>query len=498
MNHRGAETRRTDRPMNPRRHTKLHKERLGLIASCFVMSLRGFRILLCAISVSLCLCGSIASAQNIKLPPVSRATLNNGIRIVLMEYHKAPTITVIAQFPGGTSTDSADRAGRASMTADLIRKGTESRNAQQIAEQIDFLGATLDTSATLDRFTVSLDAMAKDSGAGLDLMADVIRHPTFPAEEIERQRQLDIAGLESLAEDPGAVAQRVAREMVYAGHPYGLESTITSLKAISRDDIADCYHQYFVPDRMTVIAVGDFAAPQMLDRLKARFGNWPKANPSPVAVAPVPPARHRHVMIDKADATQTQVRWIRTAIARTSSDYFPAEVASSILGGGFTSRLTDEIRVNRSLTYGIGSNFSENLHGGVFGVSSFTKIETTRALIDATDAVLRKTATQGFTPTELTKVKGYLAGTFATSMETPEALAGQLADIAFFNLPNDYLTTYLTRLRSVTLPQVGRIAKTYFDPAGMSLILVAPAQKVDKQLRGLGPFETRPVEAVGK
>ena len=168
------------------------------------------------------------------------------------------------------------------------------------------------------------------------------------------------------------------------------------------------------------------------------------------------------------------------------------------MGGGFTSRLINEIRVNRSLTYGISSFFAPQLLGGDFEVSTFTKIETTKALLDATTKVLEQTASKGLTPAELQKAKNYLSGQFAIEVQSPESLAAQLANIAFYDLPADYLQTYLLRLRAVPLAEVNRIARAYFGPQAMSLILVAPAAKVKSQLSGLGAVDIRPVESVGK
>ncbi len=249
---------------------------------------------------------------------------------------------------------------------------------------------------------------------------------------------------------------------------------------------------------MILVVVGDFRAADMLARLRARFADWPRAeSPAPVvpAVKPAPP---RVVLVDKPDATQTQVRFSRTAFSRLSPDYFPALIADAALGGGFTSRLVDEIRVNRSLTYTIGSRFAGVRHGGMFTVSTFTKIETTRALVDAVKSVLRRAAQQGFTDAEVRKFKQYLVGDFAISMQTPEALAAQLAEMAFYNLPDNYLQTYLPRLRAVPTSEVNRIARTYFTPERLSLVMVAPAKAVQAQVQGLGSVEVRPVENVGK
>jgi zinc protease len=385
-----------------------------------------------------------------------------------------------------------------SMVADLLRRGTETRTATRIAEEIDYLGGALGASAGDDRLVVSLSVLSKDADTGLDLLADVIQRPTFPNEEIERIRQLDVAGLESLAEEPESVLQRVAHETVYAGHPYGIVPTVSSIKAITRDDLLSYYRRGLRPSGMILVAVGDFKTADITSKLRTRFGEWASSTDEAQAVPAVKPMPGRTVLIDKPDATQTYVQMVRTAFARKHPDYFAAQIAEAMLGGGFTSRLTEEIRVKRSLTYSIGGGFSPQLHGGAFGVVSFTKLETTRALLDAVSKVLEDTAVKGFKAGELKKVQGYLAGLFAIRVQTPEALAGELADMAFFGLPNDYLQTYLAKLRAVTLADANRVAKGYFSPGGMHLVMVAPAKRIEGQLKGLRPAEIRPVATVGK
>ena len=439
-----------------------------------------------------------AQAQKINLPPVTRTTLPNGARVVLMEYHRAPSIVLTAQFAGGSIYDPAEKTGVADLTTTLMRKGTETRTALQLAEQIDTLGGSLSAGAGDDRVSVTLDVLSKDTDAGMNLFADVIRHPTLPEDELTRERQLEISSLQALGESPGAIASRVANEIVYAGHPYGRESTITSLKNITREDLRAFYDQIFRPNRMILVAVGDFKSSDMLAKLTARFGDWKADAPALPTVAPFTSSPRKVVLVDKPDATQTQVRWIRAGFPRRSPDFFAAQLAQSALGGGFTSRLINEIRVNRSLTYGISSFFAPQLLGGDFEVSTFTKIETTKALLDATTAVLQQAADKGLTAAEIQKAKSYLSGQFAIEAQSPESLAGQLANIAFYGLPADYLQTYLLRLRAVPLADVNRVARAYFGPQSMSLILVAPAAKVKSQLSNLGNVDIRPVDTIGK
>ena len=440
-----------------------------------------------------------SDAQTLKLPPIVRAKFENGIEIALMEYRKAPLLSVIAMFWGGETLDPEGKTGVAGLTADLLRKGTQKRTATQIAEEIDFLGGSLGTGANNDSLTASLYVSTKDTAAGLDLFADVIRNATFPQEELDRERQLQVARLQSLADEPGQVANLVLNQVVFEAHPYGRSATISSLGTITRDDITAYNTGVVRPERMLIVAVGDFKTSEFLAKLKTHFGEWSIAGEAkPLETRKPAPIPKRLVIVDKKDATQTQARWGRIALPRNHPDYFAVQVASGILGGGFTSRLVDEIRVNQSLTYGIGSSFDMEALGGDFNVSTFTKLETTRKLIDSVEAVLQKAAGKGFTAGEVAKVKGYLAGQYAIRLQTPQALAGQLAAMVFFRLPDDYMTTYITKLKAVPLAELNRVAREHFAPSQLSLILVAPADKIKAQLNGLPAPDIRPVEQIGK
>lgn len=367
-----------------------------------------------------CIVARPAEGQKINLPNVTRTKWSNGIRVVLMEYRRAPTITISAILPGGRTIEPSDKVGSFSMMTELLTKGTANRTAPQIAEQVDYLGGSLGASSDDDAVTVGLNVLSKDLDAGLELMADVMRNPSFPTEELERQRALSISGLQSLGEDPRSIASYVLPTLQYKGHPYGVRATITSLKNLSREDIVDAYQRVFSPKGMILVAVGDFKASELEAKLKAKFGDMPGGTSEAPMLKPVPVSSPFFLVIDKPDATQTQVRFIRSAYNRTSPEEYPASLANTILGGGFTSRLVDEIRVNKSLTYGIGSGFANKKAGGHFQVSTFTKVESTRAILEATMKVLQDSAEKGLTEKELQKVKGFISGQFAISVQTPE------------------------------------------------------------------------------
>ena len=374
-------------------------------------------------------------AQKLNLPTAERVTLPNGIRVVLMEYHRVPTLTVNAMFTGGSASDPDGKAGLTQLMASLMRKGTSTRTAPQLADQVDFLGGSLGAFARADSTGVSLNVLSKDTETGLELFADIIRKPSFPAAELERTRQLTLSGLQSLKEDPEAIAGRVLNQTIYAGHPYGFELTMTSVKSITQEDILACYKHTVVPNRMIIVAVGDFRTSEMIAKLTAKFGDWPQQFETTHNTPAISRSPKKFVIVDKPDATQTQVRFARIAFAKGSRDQFSADVASGILGGGFTSRLIDEVRVNKSLTYGISSAFQSLRFGGEFAISTFTKIETTRGILDTVNGVLKKTADVGFTVAEVRKVKSYLSGLYAIRVQTPEALAGQLGEMAFYGFP---------------------------------------------------------------
>ena len=443
--------------------------------------------------IALLLISLSACGQRINLPEPARVTLPNGVKIILLEYHRAPTLSVTATFPGGSVTDPKDKSGACDLMAEMMRRGAGSRNAEQIAEEIEFIGGSLDATASSERVSVGLSCLEKDADVGLDLLADIIRRPTFPADELERSRKLALAGLQALPDDPAALAGRLESETLYAGHPYGISPTQSSLTEITAADIKASWTRNIVPDRMILVAVGDFQSSAMLSKLTAIFQDWPRSGSTQPALPRLSAMIPKIVLLDKPDAVQAQIRFVSSGFPMNDPALFPARVANDILGGGFSSRLVKAVRINKSLTYDIGSGFIAQKDAGMFTISTFTKLETIRSLIDTTRETIIKSMAQGFTPAEVAQSKSYRVGAFAIHSQTPEFLGGILGDMEFYGLPGDYLKTWPARIQSVSISQANDIAKRFFDPSRMSLIIVAPAKKVGNQLNGLGNVETRTI-----
>jgi zinc protease len=324
---------------------------------------------------------------------------------------------------------------------------------------------------------------------GLDLFADVILHPSFPAEEIDRERKQRLANLEGLKEEPSSIASIVFSKNVYGTHPYGRQSfgTKASLDAIERRDLVGFYQKIFIPNNATLVVVGDFVPAEMLEKIKTAFGDWKKGEKPEISIPqPVKLEGRKVVLVNKSDATQTQMVFGNTGIDINDPDYFAIQVANTIFGGGFTSRLVDELRVKRSLTYSVRSGFSASMYGGTYSISTFTKNATVTDMTDAVLNEIKKYRAKGASAEELKKGQNYIAGSFARSLQSPEALASRLTNIEIYGFPRNHLETYIQNLRAVTLDDVQRVVQKYFLLEDLLIVLVVPATETLPRVQNYG------------
>ncbi|MGH9870199.1 MAG: M16 family metallopeptidase [Candidatus Polarisedimenticolia bacterium] len=440
--------------------------------------------------------GVSAATGGFKLPPATGRTLPNGVRVNLMEYHELPLVDFQVVVGAGAAHDPKGKEGLASLTAELLRKGTTKRNAKEIADAVDFVGGALGGSADHDGTRVTAEFMAKDVDLALELLADTVMSPVFAPDEVEREKGDTLAELQAAKENPSLLASRRFVELLFANHPYGhptvgWESTV---KGMTAQDVKAFHARHFVPGNIIIVGVGDFSAAEMMAKLEKHFGGWkgPRTEETPIP-KPAPPAAKTIYLIDKPDSTQSQVRMGSVGIRRTDPDYVIIQVANAILGGGFTSRLVEEIRVNRSLSYGASSRFYPLVQNGPFVVSTFTKNETTGEIIKVAREVLAKFHAEGATAEEVDKARKYLRGGFAISHQAPDALADALAEIAFYGLPTDYYDTYLDKIDRVTLDDVRRVARERFPIDTLITVVLGEGKAVRAQLEPLGPVTAAPL-----
>ncbi len=430
-----------------------------------------------------------------KILDYERVQLENGLTVLLMEYHKLPLVYFELRVHGGASVDPDEREGLANLTAELLRQGTETQTAAQIAEELDFVGGSLDVDVNTDFTAVTAEFLRKDFATGLDLLAEIVLRPTFPAEEVERARKNALAKILRARENPLIIANQAFEAFLYKSHPYGrpVHGTEASVGTITREDIVGFHQGNYRPETTILAVVGDFTVDEMASKLTMAFGDWTVGSTSSLAKRSLPgqPEKWQILVVDKPDVTQTQIRLGSLGIDRRNPDFHAIQVANTVLGGSFTSRLVDEIRVNRGLTYGIGSFFDARAERGPFAIATFSKNATALETLQVALDELKKFRDQGATPAEIEKAKNYLAGLFVLDLQTPESLADKMSDIEFYGLPLDFVDSYQERIRAVTLLEVNRAAREYFPYENLAIVVVTDAKLMQDQLEELGPVTVR-------
>jgi zinc protease len=438
--------------------------------------------------------GTVAhAADELTLPAVTRTTLGNGLRVVVAEYHELPVLEFVAFVGAGAAQDPPRKAGLAMLTAATLTRGTRRLSAEELAEAVESLGGTLGAAAGTDATVATAEFLASDLAVGLDLLRQVLREPAFARDEVRRARDEQLAALVAGLEEPSVIAERCFAPFLYGAHPYGLpvDGRRASVAELGRGDVRAFYDRWYRPNNTIVVLVGDVRADDAVRRIEAAFGDWaPRADAVPTrAGAPTPVGDRRILLVDKPDATQTQIRVGAIGLARRDPELLPSQVANTILGGGFTSRLIEELRVKRSLTYGASSTFLARRVGGEFRIQTFTKTATTVETLRLALDVLSDFRSRPLDEKLVAKAKTYMRGQFPLRLETPDAIAMRLAEIEFNSLPADELETYRSRVAAVTPDVAGRAARTHMPSRdAVAITVVGNASEIRAPLEAaFGP-----------
>ena len=393
----------------------------------------------------------------------------------------------------GTAADPVGKEGLAAFTASLLKKGAGSRDAADIAETIEFHGGMMNVDYNHDATFVSGSFLSRDVELSLELMADMMRRPVFSEEEIERQRTQMLGMIDRARERAGYLTSTFYTRFLYGAHPYSRPGigNEASLRQIVKSDLVAFHRTFYVPSNAFLVIVGDIDAGAVLSRIERAFGKWSGSPVSPVVYPPITDLNERRVrLVNKPDITQAHIRIGAIGITRKHPDYIPILVANTILGGGgFSSRLVDEIRVNRGLTYDITSRFTTRMDRGTFTIATFTKTETTGALIEAILEELNKFRDDGVVESEVNASRQYIAGSFPLGLEGPEALAIQFSGIELFGMPGDFLQTYRRKVRSVSKDDVMDMMNRYFSSEALAIVILGNADLIRPQVEQFGPVE---------
>jgi zinc protease len=446
--------------------------------------------LLGPLAVLACVCApGLGRAADIQ---VHREVLDNGLVLQVVERHALPILTVQMGIRAGSRRDPPDAPGTANLVAALLTEGTATRSASEIADQIEFVGGKLNAGAQEDFARVTVTVLKRDQALGLDLLADVVRRPAFAPDEVERVKKEVIGGIESEEDHPDEVAGKAFDRALYGAHPYAhpVEGDKDAVAAATPASLKAFHAARYLPNDAVISFVGDITVEEAEKATVAAFGDW-KKGPEPLLDLPLasPPQGIDLVTIDRP-VTQATVIMGHLGIERADPDFYPLVVMNYILGGGgFASRLVQDVRVQQGLTYSIGSGFHAMKDPGDFVVQFQTRNPEANQAIASVLAELRRIRTASVADDELADAKANLVGGFPLRIDTNGETAGLLTFIEMYGLGTSYFTDYVEKVAAVTRDDVLRVAQTYLHPEDMVWVVVANLAEADVHVPPVPPAE---------
>jgi zinc protease len=431
---------------------------------------------------------------NLPLPTVQ--VLPNGLKVLVIERHQLPLVTLRLVVRSGAETDPPALPGTAQLVNALLAEGTTRRTAHEIGEAVDSIGGLVDNAAEWDDSFLALSVLSDHTDRAFDLVADMIQHPAFAPAEIERQRKQLLSVIEVERDDPSYVANTVFRRTILAGTPYSHpeDGTLESVRRITRQDLAAYHRRYYRPANCILAVVGDVTASEAFARAEQYFGQWTDgAAPTAPAPAPSPAAERRVVAVDKPDAVQTEIRIGNLAPPRNSPDYYALSVANQVLGGPATNRLFQALRTRQGLTYGASSDLNCYRALGEWEARTFTRTATTLKAVDITLDLMKHLREHRIGDQDLAAAQGYLTGHLALDFETSQDMASRYLELLLDDLPLDYWNRFPEHIRALSTDEVWNATRRYLDPERNVIVLVGNVDGIKKDLKKLGPLQVIPL-----
>lgn len=431
-----------------------------------------------------------AREPQLVIPAPQKVALPNGLQLWLVEHNELPMLQMQMIIKSGAAEDPLGKAGLASFTAAMLDEGTKTRDLFAIEDDLDFIGADLSTSSSWDGSFITLTTLTKHLDKALEVFADVILHPVFPAPEFDRIKDQRLNGLLQEKDQPVALADKVYARVLYGeNHPYGQpdEGTENSVKAVKRDDLANFYASYYAPNNATLLVVGDIKMKDLQPKIAKIFAGWKKKTVKHRNVPAV--ARFTGVKIylaDKPEAAQSEIRTGNIGVSRDTKDYFPLMVLNTILGGQFSSRLNMNLRETKGYTYGARSSFAMQRLPGPFTARAGVKTAVTDSALIEFVKELRKIYEEPVSAEELAFAKSTLTRSLPRQLETPRQLIGQMNEAVLYNLPDNFLNTAIPNINAVTIADVQRVARAYVQPQNLAIVIAGDVAKIREGIEKLG------------
>ena len=429
-------------------------------------------------------------------PPVRKAKLENGLTVLLIEDHRSPIVSMLIGIPLALepTEDLASLTNQiaiAEATAELITEGASSRNAEQVAREVETLGGKLSTTANDDFAEVNVSVVAENAERMLDLVGDVLLRPTFPEEEVALYKRNRIQNVVVQRQDPSFLAGEQFDRVVYGKHRYAISApTPASIEQLDRNKLAEFHRSHFGVEKSVAVVVGDFEPGKLERKVREIFSQWKE--PQKLTAPSRAPAelsrenRRQIFLIDRPGSEQADFRIGTLAVRRSDPAYFPLLVANSILGAGTSSRLFLNIRERKGYAYDVYSSVGSLRFGGSFYGGAETRTEVTSRAINEMLAEFDRLRDVKVGPQELQNAKNYLNGLFSLSLSAQGGIAERMVQEYMLDLPHGYLESYRSKIQSVTAEQVQEVARKYISTDRPVIVVVGDASKLARDLRTIG------------
>ncbi|GGF51229.1 insulinase family protein [Echinicola rosea] len=424
-------------------------------------------------------------APKIELKDPDTFTLDNGLKVFVVENHKLPRVAFSLVIDRDPILEK-EKAGMTGFVGEMLMAGTTNRTKDQLDEEVDFIGASLSAGST----SLYGASLKEHQGKILDLMADVLFHPSFPQEELDKLKKQSLTGLAASKDEPDAISSRLVGKLVYGkDHPYGEIRTEESIEAIGLEDIKAYYEAYFKPNIAYLAIVGDIDKEEAEKVVKAHFGSWERGQvPEMNYPVPTPPEQNKVALVDRSASVQSVIDVAYPLEMKlTNDDYLDTRVLNYILGGGSSSRLFMNLREDKGFTYGAYSSIGTDELVASFSAGASVRTEVTDSAVTEIIYEINHIVDEGVTADELEAAKANLSGSFGRSLESPSTLARFAINIERYGLPSDFYKTYLQRLSALTVGDINAAARKYIKPENMYITIVGNGAEIEDKLEQFGP-----------
>jgi len=428
-------------------------------------------------------------AGEFHFPAFTEDRFDNGLRVVVCDDRRVARVSASILLTTGLTADEQRLPGLSAFLAEMLKEGTGTRTADEVAEAVDFMGADLSTAGNQDMVQASISMLDEYFADGLGLLAELVLDPALPDDEIERLRRRELTALAAKHAQPGYLERKACYRALYGDHPYAaFDATEESLKAMSRADLVRFKEAHFHPANACLVLAGNITRTEALRAAKAILGSWAPVNKVEPLHVEVPPITERRVwIVDFPNAVQSNIYIANHALPFSHPDYVPFKVMNQILGGGSASRLFMNLREDKGYTYGTYSRPDARVEAGSLVASGPVGHEVTEGALKeffAEFAGIRDTLVEA---EELDNVKAYLTGVFPIALENIEAIAAHIASLKLHGLPDDHWDTYRDSINATTAEQVQAMAHKYVQPDETVIVVVGRAAELRPILEPYGP-----------